>query len=110
VLLFIQGGGRRRLQDHRRRQRDGQHADEFRRQWQVVSFDPRGIERSSPIRCSPDCTTRHGADRSFAQRREFDALARANAAFIASCVATTEAVAQFLADRRSVATTTLCQN
>jgi pimeloyl-ACP methyl ester carboxylesterase len=31
-----------------------QHVDEFRRQWDVVSFDPRGIERSSPIRCSPD--------------------------------------------------------
>ena len=31
-----------------------QHVDEFRRQWDVVSFDPRGIQQSSPIRSSPD--------------------------------------------------------
>lgn len=34
--------------------RTAQHVDEFRRQWDVASFDPRGIEGSSPIRCSPE--------------------------------------------------------
>jgi pimeloyl-ACP methyl ester carboxylesterase len=52
VLLFIPGGPGAGIAkiiggDNGR----AQHVDEFRRQWDVVSFDPRGIERSS---CKPD--------------------------------------------------------
>ena len=30
-----------------------QHVSEFQRQYDVVTFDPRGIGKSSPIRCDP---------------------------------------------------------
>jgi pimeloyl-ACP methyl ester carboxylesterase len=67
-----------------------QHIDEFRCRWDVVSFDPRGIEQSSPIRCAPDLLPRPMAtgDRP-PTAAEFEAIARANAAFIESCAAAT---------------------
>ena len=34
--------------------RTRRHIDEFRRQWDVVTFDPRGVGETSPIRCAPD--------------------------------------------------------
>jgi pimeloyl-ACP methyl ester carboxylesterase len=65
------------------------------REWDVVSFDPRGIGESSPIRCSPDADPPVIAP--FGRPPspvEFEAIARANAAFIQSCVeATGELVA-----------------
>jgi hypothetical protein len=61
-----------------------QHVDEFRRQWDVVSFDPRGVEQSSPHPLfTGSCTARDGA------AAEFEAIAQGNAAFIESCVAAT---------------------
>jgi pimeloyl-ACP methyl ester carboxylesterase len=52
VLLFIPGGPGAGIA--KGDNSTAQRVDEFRRRWDVVSFDPRGIERSSPIRCSPD--------------------------------------------------------
>jgi pimeloyl-ACP methyl ester carboxylesterase len=34
--------------------REAQHIDELRREYDVVTFDPRGIGQSDPIRCAPD--------------------------------------------------------
>lgn len=60
--------------------------DELREYYDVVSFDPRGIERSNPIRCAPDLLPPVIApfDRP-PTRAEFDAITRANAAFFESC-------------------------
>jgi pimeloyl-ACP methyl ester carboxylesterase len=91
MLLFIPGGPGAGIAkiiggDNRREQ----HVDEFRRQWDVVSFDPRGIELSSPIRCSPDLVPPAMAPIDHPPTTaEFEAIARANAAFIESCVEAT---------------------
>jgi pimeloyl-ACP methyl ester carboxylesterase len=63
------------------------HVDELTREWDVVTFDPRGVGESSPIRCSPDAVPPVIApfDRP-PSPAEFEAIARANAAFIQSCV------------------------
>ena len=60
--------------------------DELRRYFDVVSFDPRGIERSNPLRCAPELVPPviAPADRP-PTREEFDAVTRANAAFFRSC-------------------------
>jgi pimeloyl-ACP methyl ester carboxylesterase len=60
--------------------------DELRQFYDVVSFDPRGIERSNPLRCAPDLLPPVIApfDRP-PTREEFDAVTRANAAFFKSC-------------------------
>ncbi len=91
MLLFIPGGPGPAIAktiggDSRREQ----HVDEFRRRWDVVSFDPRGLEQSSPIRCSPDRVPPPIAplDRP-PTAAEFEAIARANAAFVESCVEAT---------------------
>ena len=34
--------------------RSAHHVDEFRQHYDVVTFDPRGIGQSNPIRCDPD--------------------------------------------------------
>ncbi len=98
VLLFIPGGpGAGIAKIIGGDSRTVQHVDEFRRQWDVVSFDPRGIERSSPIRCSPNLVppaTAPGAHPPTAA--EFEVLARANAAFIESCVAATGELVKYL--------------
>jgi pimeloyl-ACP methyl ester carboxylesterase len=64
--------------------------EELRQYYDVVSFDPRGIERSSPLRCAPDLLPPVIApvDRP-PTREEFDAVTRANAAFFQSCFALT---------------------
>jgi pimeloyl-ACP methyl ester carboxylesterase len=63
-----------------------QHVSEFRRQYDVVTFDPRGIGKSSPIRCDPAMapTAEMPMDHTPTQA-EFEAVTRANAAFIKSC-------------------------
>jgi pimeloyl-ACP methyl ester carboxylesterase len=88
MLLFIPGGPGVGISDFfgedLRRKR---HIDEFRRQWDVVTFDPRGIRQSSPIRCSPDAVPPVIApfDRP-PPPAEYEAMARAIASFIQSCV------------------------
>src|SRR4029450_4837058 len=61
--------------------------DELRRSFDVVSFDPRGIERSNPLRCAPELVPPviAPAERP-PTREEFDAVTRANAAFFRSCI------------------------
>ena len=63
------------------------HVDELRRYFDVVSFDPRGIERSNPLRCAPDLVPPVIApfDRP-PTREQFDAITRANAAFYRNCM------------------------
>lgn len=63
------------------------HVDELRRYFDVVSFDPRGIERSNPLRCAPDLVPPLIApfDRP-PTREQFDAITRANAAFYRNCM------------------------
>ena len=66
--------------------RSAQHVAEFQQQYDVVTFDPRGIGKSSPIRCDPETapTAEMPMDRTPTQA-EFEAVARANAAFIEGC-------------------------
>ena len=63
-----------------------QHVADFQQQYDVVTFDPRGIGKSSPIRCDPKAAPKveMPLDHKPTQA-EFDAVARANAAFFKSC-------------------------
>jgi len=67
-------------------ERKAQHVADFQQQYDVVTWDPRGIGKSSPIRCDPKAAPKleMPLDRKPTQA-EFDAVARANAAFIQSC-------------------------
>ncbi len=55
VLIFLPGGPGAGIASilggHPRKEH---HVDELRREYDVVTFDPRGIGESSPIRCAPD--------------------------------------------------------
>jgi pimeloyl-ACP methyl ester carboxylesterase len=67
-----------------------QHIDEFARQFDVVSFDPRGVGQSSPVRCNPNVLPPASAPINRAPTlAEFQELANANAAFFQSCFAAT---------------------
>ena len=91
LLLFIPGGpGPGIAKTIGGDGRKANHVDEFRREWDAVSFDPRGLEQSNPIRCSPDRLPPEIAptDRP-PTAAEFEAIARANAAFFRSCVEAT---------------------
>jgi len=67
-------------------ERKAQHVADFQQQYDVVTWDPRGIGKSSPIRCDPKAAPKveMPLDHKPTQA-EFDAVARANAAFIQSC-------------------------
>jgi pimeloyl-ACP methyl ester carboxylesterase len=54
VLLFIPGGPGVGISGVFGQLRALQHIDEFAGRYDVVSFDPRGIGKSSPLRCDPD--------------------------------------------------------
>src|SRR5581483_7284563 len=87
VLLFIPGGPGVGISGALGDFRAIHHIDELAREWDVVSFDPRGIGESSPIRCAPDAIPPVIApfDRP-PSPAEFEAIARANTAYIESCV------------------------
>jgi pimeloyl-ACP methyl ester carboxylesterase len=87
VLLIIPGGPGVGIRGVFSDTRAIHHIDELARDWDVVSFDPRGIGESNPIRCSPDADPPVIApfDRP-PSPAEFEAIARANATFIQSCV------------------------
>jgi pimeloyl-ACP methyl ester carboxylesterase len=86
MLLIIPGGPGVGIADTFGTNRVRVHTDDFSRFFDVVSFDPRGVDESSPIRCSPDLVPAPIApfDRPPTQG-EFDATAKANAAFVQSC-------------------------
>jgi pimeloyl-ACP methyl ester carboxylesterase len=87
VLLILPGGPGVGISGIFDETRTLHHVDELAREWDVVSFDPRGIGESSPIRCAPDIVPPVIApfDRP-PSPAEFEAIARANTAFIQSCV------------------------
>jgi pimeloyl-ACP methyl ester carboxylesterase len=66
------------------------HIDDFRRWYDVVTFDPRGVGQSHPVRCDPAAvpTPTAPTDRP-PSLAEFHALAAANAALFKSCFAET---------------------
>jgi pimeloyl-ACP methyl ester carboxylesterase len=86
TLLLIPGGPGPGIQIMLVGNGPAQHLDEVRRFYDVVSFDPRGIGKSNPVRCAPELVppvTLPSADAP--TREEFEARARANAAFFESC-------------------------
>jgi pimeloyl-ACP methyl ester carboxylesterase len=87
VLLLLPGGpGPGIAEMMGGEERKLQHVADFQRQYDVVTWDPRGIGKSSPIRCDPKAAPKieMPLDHKPTQA-EFDAVARANAAFIRSC-------------------------
>ena len=90
VLLFPPGGPGAGISDMFAGNRAANHVDDFARQYDVVTFDPRGIGESSPIRCSPQALPRVSApvDEPPSQA-QFTAITAANAAFFKTCFALT---------------------
>ena len=91
VLIFLPGGpGAGIVQTIGGNNRKDQHVDELRRKYDVVTFDPRGIGESNPIRCSPDAfpTPKPPSGKALTAD-EFRAVADANAAFFKSCYSLT---------------------
>jgi pimeloyl-ACP methyl ester carboxylesterase len=91
VLIFIPGGpGVGISGTFGGENRTGQHVDDFSRKYDVVTFDPRGIGMSNPIRCAPaavpPATPPTGRTPSAA---EFKAIGDANAALFKTCIAET---------------------
>jgi pimeloyl-ACP methyl ester carboxylesterase len=91
VLILLPGGpGAGIVQIIGGNGRKEQHVDELRREYDVVTFDPRGIGESNPIRCSPDAVPSPKPPTGQALTAdEFNAIADANAAFFKSCYALT---------------------
>jgi pimeloyl-ACP methyl ester carboxylesterase len=67
------------------------HIDELRENFDVVTYDPRGIGESSPIRCAPLplATVGTAALNGVMSAAEFESLATNNAAFAESCFTAT---------------------
>lgn len=89
-LLLIPGGPGPGIQIMLVDNGPAMHLEEVRRFYDVVSFDPRGIGRSNPVRCAPELVppvTLPSADPP--TREQFEASARANTAFFRSCFALT---------------------
>ncbi|MFT4040421.1 MAG: alpha/beta fold hydrolase [Thermomicrobiales bacterium] len=73
--------------------REAHHVDAFRQRYDVVTFDPRGVGQSNPIRCDPALLPEVIAPRDAAPTAaEFAALAEANGAFYEGCFAATGAL------------------
>jgi pimeloyl-ACP methyl ester carboxylesterase len=91
VLIFLPGGpGAGIMQIIGGNSRKEQHVDELRREYDVVTFDPRGIGESNPIRCAPDAVPSPQPPANRAPTvDEFKAIADANAAMFKSCYALT---------------------
>lgn len=90
VLLFPPGGPGAGISDMFVGNRAANHVDDFAPQYDVVTFDPRGIGQSNPIRCSPKALPRVSApvDEPPSQA-QFNAITAANAAFFKTCFALT---------------------
>jgi pimeloyl-ACP methyl ester carboxylesterase len=91
VLIFLPGGpGAGIVQVIGGNSRKEQHVDELRREYDVVTFDPRGIGESDPVRCAPDAVPSPKPPTGRAMTAdEFKALADENAALFKSCYALT---------------------
>jgi pimeloyl-ACP methyl ester carboxylesterase len=75
-IAEMMGGDERKLQ----------HVADFQQQYDVVTWDPRGIGKSSPLRCDPKAAPKVAMPLNHKPTQaEFDAVARANAAFFQSC-------------------------
>ncbi len=97
VLLLIPGGPGVGIGGVFGQLRALQHVDEFATRYDVVSFDPRGIGQSSPLRCDPHALPPISEPIYHAPARtEFETLARANAAFFKSCLAATGELMAYL--------------
>jgi pimeloyl-ACP methyl ester carboxylesterase len=90
VLLFPPGGPGAGIVSMFVANRAGNHVDDFRRWYDVVTFDPRGIGKSSPIRCSPQAVPKATPPSTVPPTQaQFDAISAANAAFFKTCFALT---------------------
>jgi pimeloyl-ACP methyl ester carboxylesterase len=91
VLLLLPGGpGAGIMEIIGGEMRAAQHIPEFQQQYDVVTFDPRGIGKSSPVRCDPAAVPKAEMPMDHKPTQaEFEAVARANAAFIKSCATAT---------------------
>jgi pimeloyl-ACP methyl ester carboxylesterase len=100
MLLIIPGGPGVGIPDTFGGNRARWHIEDLARQFDVVSFDPRGVGESNPIRCATDLVPAPIApfDRPPTQT-EFDAIGKANAAFIQSCVDETGDLMRHLSSR-----------
>jgi pimeloyl-ACP methyl ester carboxylesterase len=87
VLLFIPGGpGAGIVETIGKEMRAAQHVPEFQQQYDVVTFDPRGVGKSNPVRCDPEAVPKAEMPLDHKpSQAEFEAVALANAAFIKSC-------------------------
>jgi pimeloyl-ACP methyl ester carboxylesterase len=81
------------------------HLDELRETYDVVTYDPRGIGQSSPIRCAPVPVPTVSTDalNGVMSAAEFETLARANKTFAESCFAATGELMAHLSARDSAA-------
>jgi pimeloyl-ACP methyl ester carboxylesterase len=79
--------------------------DELRETFDVVTYDPRGIGQSSPVRCAPleVATVSTSALSGVMSAAEFETLAQNNAAFAESCFAATGELMNHLSARDSAA-------
>lgn len=91
LLIFLPGGpGAGIVQTFGGDNRKGQHVDDLRRDYDVVTFDPRGIGESEPIRCAADAVPSPKPPTGRALTTdEFAAIGNQNAAFFKSCYALT---------------------
>ena len=70
--------------------RAAQHIEELAQQYDVVTFDPRGIGESSPILCAPDAVPPVSAPvDTLPSPADFEAIADANGPLFQSCIAAT---------------------
>lgn len=90
TLLFIPGGPGAGIAAILGVNRDAQHLDELRRDFDVVSFDPRGVGESSPVRCDPALVPPVAPPQvQPPAAAQLAAIAHTNAAFFQSCFAAT---------------------
>jgi pimeloyl-ACP methyl ester carboxylesterase len=89
VLLVIPGGpGAGVSETVGGETRTAQHIEELAQQYDVVTFDPRGIGESSPILCASNAVPPASAPvTSLPSPADFDRIANANAALFGTCFA-----------------------
>lgn len=82
------------------------HLDELREIFDVVTYDPRGIGESSPIRCDAEAAaaaTQPVGNDGVLSAAEFEAVGRANAAFAETCFDLTGELMEHLSSRENAA-------